>query len=329
MYNVKETIFTRKINHAIGNCVNPTKLGAYAKNIFEKKSMQKYFFQWSGLNKAKIDALKELRAEQLYIAQLDFMVTERCSLRCRECLNLMQYYRQPKDIPLSNMLETIDVLSDTFDEIEELRILGGEPFMNPQVYDVCRHAASKDHIKYVVLFTNGTIMPDRERLKLLDKKKTVFYISYYGVGKQKPHEMVRVLDEAGIVYCLVDFSRHQWIRHSGVNQYIPMERARRNEFFACCAGRSCPTVCDDRFFLCEYIANATRLQAVPDDESNYVLLDRKNSALKKELRCYITTSEAPNACSYCARLMNESGKEQLVAPGEQAEKPLEYERLEK
>ena len=38
--------------------------------------------------------------DQLNLNSLDVVITERCSLKCRECSNLMQYYQAPHDFPL-------------------------------------------------------------------------------------------------------------------------------------------------------------------------------------------------------------------------------------
>ena len=58
-----------------------------------------------------------LHPERLTVQSVDLIVTERCSMRCRDCSNLMQYYERPENADLNEMLATIDFMCDKMDEI--------------------------------------------------------------------------------------------------------------------------------------------------------------------------------------------------------------------
>ena len=60
--------------------------------------------------------------DRLFIRSVDLIVTERCSLRCRDCSNLMQYYRHPADCGTAELLASIDELCAYVDGVHEVRL---------------------------------------------------------------------------------------------------------------------------------------------------------------------------------------------------------------
>ena len=102
------------------------------------------------------------------------MLTEKCSLKCRDCANLMQYYSKPVNIEKSELFEDLEDLLFLADEINEIRIIGGEPLVNKDFHEVCLKAASSDKVNKVVVYTNGTICPPDSKLKLLKNKRFLF-----------------------------------------------------------------------------------------------------------------------------------------------------------
>ena len=52
-----------------------------------------------------------------YMRSLDVMITTKCSLKCRNCSNLMQYYTDPKNTSLEKIVTALDVLNKNVDYI--------------------------------------------------------------------------------------------------------------------------------------------------------------------------------------------------------------------
>ena len=50
------------------------------------------------------DIVHNQSKEKLVFNRIQYVVTERCSLRCRDCSHLIQYYQHPKDIDLDRVL---------------------------------------------------------------------------------------------------------------------------------------------------------------------------------------------------------------------------------
>ena len=65
----------------------------------------------------------------LNIKTLDLVLTERCTLKCKDCANLMQYYKKPKNTDGHSLLLSFNNFINVVDNLLEARILGGEPLM--------------------------------------------------------------------------------------------------------------------------------------------------------------------------------------------------------
>ena len=66
--------------------------------------------------------------------EVDVQITEKCSLKCKDCSNLMQYYQKPVDAEQGILFDSMDRLMSIVDYVNELRILGGDPFMNKEIH---------------------------------------------------------------------------------------------------------------------------------------------------------------------------------------------------
>ena len=294
--------------------------------IVENKLIGRYFPLINKSHEIIAGYKSYLYPEQLNIWQVDFMVTEKCSLKCSECLNLMQYYKNPEDIEIETLKRTLNIVNKNVDELKELRILGGEPFMNKQIYEIIGYAVKLKNIKNVVVFSNGTIIPEVSDLDTIaEKQKVIFYFSQYGIEKQKIEQIKKILCDIGFACFVADFSEGNWIKHSAFKAN-GLKKDSIDPLFVNCTGKTCPTILGDKLYICEYAANATRLKAVPYSKNDYVKLT-DNANVKKEIKEYLERLEAITPCYYCHRLFNSQDNIELVEPGRQLKIPLEYERI--
>lgn len=278
------------------------------------------FVEWSKNNKNIVKELAQNNSEGIFISYLDFSITSRCTLKCRECLSLMQYYEHPTNYNIDKMYFALDFLKNNVDIIEELRILGGEPFVNPEVYKICSKALDNDHIRNVVFFTNATVLPSAEKMSEWDTKRVKFYISDYRIKHQNIKQFIELIDSLGFDYYVQHFQN--WIKHSDI-QYVDMPEEERNRLYKMCPGRTCPVIIEDRFYVCEYVANVCELKAVPLNTDNYYDMHKNRNKGKNEFKKYIERRTAPEACKYCSRMIT-SDNPTFVEPAVQLSMPLKY-----
>ena len=108
-----------------------------------------------------------------YMRSLDVMITTKCSLKCRNCSNLMQYYQDPKNTSLEKIIAALNILNKNVDYISEFRVIGGEPLMNKDWANVVNSISEHNNEAKIFIYTNGTIPPKEDQLKSFQGKMLI------------------------------------------------------------------------------------------------------------------------------------------------------------
>jgi len=148
-----------------------------------------------------------LNPNQLFLRSIDLIITERCSLRCRDCSNLMQYYEKPQNCDIDMLLKSIDAFCTVIDEVMDFRVIGGEAFMNKEWPIIVKRLTDESKAKRVVLYTNGTIIPNEKYISYLKKDKVLVIITDYGALSRKLVGLKQMLEENKIAYHVLKVHR--------------------------------------------------------------------------------------------------------------------------
>jgi hypothetical protein len=117
-----------------------------------------------------------------------------CNLACRICepKYSSSLYKEHKDrfghvtVPITKT-NVEYLISEDFDQIENIMILGGEPFLNLDYCAVLEEIVRQDRARQctLIFFSNGTVRPNRRVLDLMAQfNQVVLYFSIDAVGDQ-------------------------------------------------------------------------------------------------------------------------------------------------
>lgn len=150
--------------------------------------------------------------DKLSVRAVCFVITERCTLRCRLCAGFSSHYQVPPHGKLEDIENAVDALFRIVDQVEDLSISGGEPLLHKDVYRVIRYLLPyADRIGRVLVLTNGTIVPDENELRQLKElpglgQKLRFHISDYGPDlSRKVDGVTAVLKKTGVDYRIIRY----------------------------------------------------------------------------------------------------------------------------
>lgn len=268
-----------------------------------------------------------LNPDKLFLRSIDIIITERCSLKCKDCSNLMQYYERPKDLDIDMLLKSIDAFCAVVDEVMDFRVIGGDAFMSKEWPVIVKRLTVEPKAKRVVLYTNGTIVPKEKDIPYLKNDKVLVIMTNYGILSKKIAELKEVLRENKIAYHELNVT--EWLDCATIAPHRRGIEGNKEIFKNCCA-KNMATLSDGKLFRCPYGANANRLSAVPDNKNDYVgiLKEFLNGASIRELkgksRDYLLNKDYLEVCDYCnGRPL--SGVE--VQPAVQTGKPLKYSKF--
>lgn len=267
-----------------------------------------------------------LRPDKLFLRSIDLIITERCSLRCRDCSNLMQYYEKPKDCEREMLLRSIDLFCSVIDEVMDFRVIGGETFIARDWQIIVQRLIKEPKAKRVVLYTNGTIIPDQARLEILRDDKILVIITDYGKLSRKLNELKRIMENNKIAHHVLKIT--DWLDCSAIKRQHRQPEQIKELYKLCCA-KNMATLSDGKLFRCPYAANAARLGAVPDINGDYIDLFKepldppKLPTTKQKVKDYLLSKEYLGTCDFCnGRPL--SGNE--VPPAIQSRRPLPYKK---
>ena len=269
-----------------------------------------------------------LHPDRLFFRSIDLIITERCSLRCRDCSNLMQYYETPKNCDTDMLLKSIDVFCTVIDEVMDFRVIGGETFMNRQWPIIVKRLMDEPKAKRVVLYTNGTIVPSHKHISHLKDDKVLVIITDYGPLSKKLVELKQILEKNRIAHYVLEIK--EWLDCSAIRQNNRPFKQNKELYRKCCA-KNMATLSDGKLYRCPYAANASRLKAVPDYKNDYIDLFQEplDSAsirkTKNKVRDFILHKDYMETCNFCnGRPL--SGPER--PPAIQTDKPLAYHKYD-
>ncbi len=262
-----------------------------------------------------------LTPDYFFIIIVGIIFTERCSQTCKDCSNLMQYYKKPQNCNIDEIIKDIDTFCGIVDEVNEFRVIGGEPFMNPDFDLVVKRLIDETKVKKIVIYTNGTIVPNDEKLKCLKNDKVLIIITDYGRTEKNLNNLVKKLSDDGVAFYVQKAGG--WTDCSKIVQHNRSLEKQKEIFRNCCA-KNTITLSGGNLFRCPFAANAARLRAVPDFKNDYVNIFDKSAdvvEMKKKIRDYLLKKDFFATCDFCN---GRSFGDKEITPAIQLNKPLEY-----
>ena len=233
------------------------------------------------------------------ISNIDIVITERCSLKCRDCANLMQYYVRPKNSDNDLLFKSVDKLMKCIDKLYEFRIIGGDPFMNKTMYEIINKLVVYDNVEQVTIYTNATILPKGENLECLKNKKVRLQITNYGDLSRKHEETIKFCETNNILYVTERVKKWQDL---GKIKYEKKTVDELENLFKNCCANNLLTFLHGKLHVCPTAAHGTNLGIIPNNPKDIVDLSDDNMSIKEtrdKLRDLYYNKKFLTACSYC------------------------------
>lgn len=255
-----------------------------------------------------------LSTDKLFLRSVDLVITEKCSLKCKDCSNLMQYYEAPVNIEFDEIVSDFDRLIEGVDYLYEVRLIGGEPFMNKDIYKIIKHISDNEKVTKLVIYSNAMVPIREDQGEILKHPKVIFSLTDYGSLSKNTQRVVEFIKSIGAAYRL--HPPENWT-DSGTIHDFSRSIAEQKELFSECCGKNLLTVTDGKLYRCPFAANADRLKAIPRDELNSVSV----TSSKESIRRYVFDIDYLPACNYCK---GRSFGAPEIEPAIQTKFPLRY-----
>lgn len=261
------------------------------------------------------------------LAKIDTVITTRCTLKCKNCNIFISHVTEPQDISFNSLKDNFDVLFDSVDYIYEYTLLGGEPFVHEDIAEILKYLEETygNRIGRINIITNGTVVPNKDVLILLNKYNVSVHISdYTGTVPYsgKLDEVRRVLSKNEIEYYVIPNNTWKDIVYPNLN-YISNDP--HNHMILC--GHSTHSVGNGRLYWCDPAYAADCFMGFPSEEDDYLDLKinkQENSKYDASINIFnyflgnINARGYMSLCSRCAGIGSDNDR--IIKAGEQVSK---------
>lgn len=249
------------------------------------------------------------------IPQLQFLLTTRCSLRCKNCNAYMPWFGESRghahhDISPEDFRRDLERLSTAVTGIRRFILIGGEPLLHPRLAELVEIALASPLVSVVEIITNGTLVPRPELLEVLAqaRDRVYFHVSNYmantALAPRLKHEaLLQALKGHGIP--------HQMAPAPVWQEERPLEGrlddAAVTAMFDSCWIKRCVQVLDGQLAICPKASSGYELGMAEKTPGELVDL-RSGEDVRRQLMSFY---QKPffDVCRACARI----DKEVLVA----------------
>lgn len=153
----------------------------------------------------------------LFLHSITVVINSVCSLSCKYCTSYMQMYPVEKRInfPPNRIVEDIDRFFSAVDGVGTVTVMGGEPFLHPDISDIIQALLDKPNCGVISIATSGTCRIKKEQLTSMKNDRVNISFSNYleSLGKQKQqifYDNIALLATSGVPYT-VGVDMPQWI----------------------------------------------------------------------------------------------------------------------
>lgn len=237
------------------------------------------------------------RKKDIYLKYLEVPITTKCTLNCRECNNLIQFYQNPVNFDALQIIKDIKKICSLSAGIKKIRILGGEPLCHKELAKILRELKKIDNINQIQVVTNATLVFDVESLAVLRNKKFSVDISNYGKHSCKYNEVIEQLKRHNIRY-VTQNEQKPWksLCHCRCRNRSGDEL---NRIFSMCR-QDCLSLLDGELHICARSSHGTDLGLIEKKDDDFVAVRKISDKNELKRRIYeLLNKDCIAACNYC------------------------------
>ncbi len=237
-----------------------------------------------------IERIKVMK-QRVHMSRLVVVLGTKCSLKCRECNNLIPHFKPQKDFDIDKIIMTLERLLELSDSILRCELVGGEPFLAKGLPKILDYVIEQSKIEIVEITTNGTMIPQQNLIEKLRNKKVVVRISDYGKYVNKDN-IIKTCELHNINYQILETQK--WISPGGIEKRNRDTLGLKEQYSKCTSGQLCKTLYEDKLFSCARSASLFNLGYMKEHE----YIDMAKTITEEELIKFLTINYSI-ACDYC------------------------------
>jgi organic radical activating enzyme len=128
------------------------------------------------------------------------MINEKCNLNCSDCAALVPLNQNPETFSVETIIKSLQAYCGAFDFVYRICIMGGEPFLHKDIHSILESLRDLENVLFIDIATNGTVVPQKKTMDLIDQLGATIEISDYGAVSRKMPELIAECEKRNIVH---------------------------------------------------------------------------------------------------------------------------------
>lgn len=208
----------------------------------------------------------------VYIRSLDLSITSRCTLKCKNCCLFMPYFKQTMERSYQEIIQDIDCFFMTCNYLWEIKILGGEPLLHPDLNNILKYILHNygERICTIMINTNGTVMPSNELLQIMQNEKILVWLADYQVSEKYSKKVSDVRKTLENHQIRTHFMKDSWWEDMGFpNECDQLDDDKKliDRYDQC--RYPCRGLREGKLWLCSANDNAVRGGLIQENKNDY------------------------------------------------------------
>ena len=201
---------------------------------------------WTMFEDDNLNRIAEPYLQASYLPYLEFHIADQCNLNCKACEHYAALVKEQHFPDLKRFTADITELKRYIDDIGVIRILGGEPLLNPEVNEyvkLCRRLYPQSTV-YIV--TNALLLMSMPQsfFDTMKNANAIIHISFYPPLQDKMGDISNFLKEKGVRYLIT----------SVMNEFTVKQTLKRqenvDEIFSDCFQALCNNLYEGKIASC-------------------------------------------------------------------------------
>lgn len=230
-----------------------------------------------------------------------YIVSQTCSLKCEHCCEQVPFLRNNKFNTVERIVKDIKKIAESSKFLTFVELIGGEPFLHPQIELLISELLKIENIGYIKSFTNGTIIPSNKLCEIMQNPRFMLHMSNYELtakGKllQNISKTKEKLDSFNIKYIFA--KNFEWLDFSSFKEHEASDAYLKNAFKKCFL-KNCNRLYEGKLYRCPHHYAGIQRGQLEEFSSECIDIHSKN---KIELATSLENFEnldMLSACKHC------------------------------
>lgn len=230
------------------------------------------------------------------IPYIETHLSDHCNLKCKGCGHLSNI-AHPKFADYEKFVQDLDRLRELFSRVGEIRLMGGEPFLNPHWIDFAKAVRNKNPDTDIRIVTNGLLLcaESGDLIKQIADLDIQLDISGYFPTMRHKKEIISILEQYNICYQLTE-NIEKFMRFRNPNANMDIQSA-----FNRCPIKSCNFLREGKISICSFPILYSQLETFMK-EKFHICTDDMIDIYRPEIggwEIIWKLTHAIPACRYC------------------------------